>query len=529
MRGVISTLLVLWLCGAADAEPKRPNIVVILADDLGYSDLGCYGSEIRTPTLDALAAGGVRFTQFYNAGRCCPSRASLLTGLHPHQAGVGAMIDDYAKAVRGRLNSPAYQDHLSASCVTIAEVLKGAGYRTLMCGKWHLGYRPAEWPVRRGFDRSLVQIDGAMNYFGVGVQHKPDDTPPMVFDDRRYTPPKEGFFSTDAYSAQAAEWVAGAAKEGKPFFLYLPYNAPHWPLHAPAEDVEKYRDTYRDGWQAIRVARHRRQIELGVADAKWGMAPPDRGVQKPWDQLDQAKRDEWARRMAVYAAQVERMDRGIAQVLEAVRRAGAEKNTMVLFLSDNGGAAEDPNKSRAGAEIGTRESYRGYARPWATVSNTPFRLHKQRMHEGGIATPAIVRWPEGVKWPGSITAKVAHLVDVMATCVHVAGAKYPTEVAGNPVPPMEGANLAPLLAGGDLPGRVLCWEHEGHRAVREGDWKLVAVHGGPWELYDLGVDRAELNDRVADLPDRAARLEAAYRAWAERCGVQPWPNATARK
>jgi arylsulfatase len=434
------------------------------------------------------------------------------------------MIDPYAKWARDRLNSPGYQDHLSTSCVTIAEVLSAAGYRTLMCGKWHLGYRPAEWPVRRGFDRSLVQLDGAMNYFGVGVQHRDGESPPMALGDRPYTPPAEEFYSTDAYSSQAAEWVAEAAKEGKPFFLYLAYNAPHWPLHARDEDTQRYLGRYRDGWEAARQARHRRQVELGVVDARWGMAPPDRGAAKAWDELPDARRDEWDRKMAVYAAQVEGMDCGIGEVLDAVREAGQEQSTLVLFLSDNGGAAEDPNKSRPGAVTGTRESYAGYARPWATVSNTPLRLHKQKMHEGGISTPAIISWPGRVKAPGSITSQVAHLVDVMATCVEVSGATYPATRDGRAVPPMEGVSLTPVLAGGELPQRVLCWEHEGNRAVRDGRWKLVALNGRPSALYDIVADRTESRDLAAEQPQRAAELERKYDAWAKRCGVQPWPS-----
>jgi arylsulfatase A-like enzyme len=514
--------------GQSIAQPRPPNIVIFLADDLGYSDLGCYGSEIATPNIDRLAARGLRFTQFYNNGRCCPSRAALLSGLHPHQAGVGGMIDPYARWARDQLDSPAYQDHLSTSCVTIAEVLRPAGYRTLMCGKWHLGYQPPQWPAHRGFDRSLVQIDGAMNYFGVGVQHKDGEVPPMALNDQPYTPPREGFYATDAYSAQAAEWVAQAANEGKPFFLYLAYNAPHWPLHAPLDDVAKYRGKYREGWEAVRLARHRRQLALGVADPRWGIAPPDHGAAKPWAQLSEERRDEWDLRMAVYAAQVERMDKGIGRVLDAVRAAGQQDNTLVLLLSDNGGAAEDPNKSRPGAVTGTRESYVGYARPWATVSNAPLRLHKQKMHEGGISTPAIAYWPGRINATGSITRQVAHLVDVMATCVDVAGAPYPAEKQGRAVPPMEGLSLAPVLAGRDLPQRVLCWEHEGNRAVRRGNWKLVAVNNGPWELYDIAADRTESTNLAASQPQRAAQLEQQYTAWAQRCGVLPWPARSGR-
>ena len=510
----------------APAPPlaSRPNIVIILVDDLGYSDLGCYGSEIPTPNLDRLAQSGLRFTHFYNAGRCCPSRAALLTGLHPHQAGVGCMIDGYAKSVRDQLDSPAYADHLSPSCPTIAELLRAGGYRTLMCGKWHLGYRRLQWPARRGFDRSLVQIDGAMNYFGPGVQHTPGDVPPMALNDQPFTPPRENFYATDAYTEQAVEWLTEAAAEKKPFFLYLAYSAPHWPLHAPAQDIARHLGKYRDGWEAVRKARHRRQLQLGVADAKWGMAPPDRGPHKPWHELTDAQRDEWDLRMAVYAAQVERMDAGIGRVLEALRQTGVEQNTLVLFLSDNGGAAEDPKKGKPGAVTGTRDSYAGYGRPWATVSNTPLRLHKQRMHEGGISTPAILYWPGRVAAPGSITPQPAHLIDVLPTCLAAAGVEraQQQDIDAKPAPP-EGINLLPVLSGGTLPDRTLCWEHEGHRAARHGNWKLVALHGGDWELYDLAADRTESHNLAATHPQKVAELKKLYESWSTRCGVLPYP------
>jgi arylsulfatase len=526
---LLATILAVAVSASADVAPasaakqNRPNIVLILADDLGYADLGCYGSEIATPNLDALAQQGLRFTHFYNAGRCCPSRASLLTGLYPHQAGVGCMIDGYAQARRDQLNSRAYQDHLSTSTVTIAEVLRTAGYRTLMTGKWHLGYRPTEWPVRRGFDRSLVQIDGAMNYFGLGIQHTPGQTPPMALNDQLYVPPRDGFYSTDSYTTHAAEWIAESARDGKPFFLYLAYSAPHWPLHAPAEDIAKYRGKYRDGWEVTRRARHRRQLELGVVEKGWGMAPPDRGAVKPWDQLTQDQRDEWDLKMAVYAAQVERMDKGIGRILDELRRTGQQENTLIVFVSDNGGAAENPNKSAPGAETGTRDSYVGYARPWATVSNTPLRLHKQRMHEGGISTPAIIHWPGRITSPGSITREVAHIVDLMPTVLELSDATYPAERDGRLIPQPEGVSLTPVLSANPLPERLLYWEHEGHRAVRKDNWKLVALHGRPWELYDLAIDRTESNDLAAKFPDRVAELETHYRTWAARCGVLPWP------
>ena len=340
-----------------------------------------------------------------------------------------------------------------------------------------------------------------MNYWGRGVQHTPGDVPPMAMDGEAWEPP-EGFFSTSAYAGMAAEFVGEAAAEGRPFFLYLAFNAPHWPLHAAAEDVAKYRGKYAQGWEAVRKARHARQVEMGIADPKWGMAPPDRGNNKPWNELTDEQRDEWDLRMAVYAAQVEGMDRAVGAVLAKVRELGLERETLVLFLSDNGGAAEDPKKGKPGAVTGTRESYVGYARPWATVSNTPFRLHKIRVHEGGVSTPAIAYWPGVVKNGGSLVRDPAHLVDVMATVVAATGAAYPKEREGQPVPAMEGTSLMPVLRGGTLAERALYWEHEGHRAVRRGRWKLVAEHGKPWELYDVVADRAEAKNLAEAEPGR---------------------------
>jgi arylsulfatase len=513
----------------APATPARPNILLILADDLGFSDLGCYGSEIPTPHLDRLAANGVRFTQFYNTGRCCPSRASLLTGLYPHQAGVGAMIDPYAKSARDQLNSPAYTDHLSPRTPTIAEALRPVGYRTGMCGKWHLGYRPEEWPARRGFDRSLVQIDGAMNYYGVGIQHTPGQVPPMAQDDQPFTPPP-GFFSTDAYTDRAAQFITDAAAEKKPFFLYLSYNAPHWPLHAPAEDVAHFKGQYSAGWESVRKARHQRQVALGLVDEAWGMAPPDRGVQKPWNELTQSQRDEWDLRMAVYAAQVERMDRNIGRILDTLRALDLLDNTLIVFLSDNGGAAEDPRKSAPNAVTGTPESYVGYARPWATVSNTPFRLHKQRAHEGGIAAPAIVHWPNHLKSPGQLIRQPAHLIDLMPTFLQAANAPHPTGKDNLPTPKLEGRSLLPLLTQNQpLPDRPLFFEHEGHRAVRSGDFKLVAVHNQPWELYNLQSDRTESHNLAPTHPEKVRDLESLYTAWTKRIGVLPYPTPQPKK
>ncbi len=381
---------------AAQTAPPRPNIVLILADDLGYSDIGCFGSEIATPNIDRLAKTGVALTQFYNQARCCPTRAALLTGRYPHQVGIGDMIDDYAAAARNAANSPAYQDHLSTNNPTMAEMLRSVGYHTMMCGKWHLGKRAEEWPVHRGFDRSFVQIDGAMNYFGGDSKDGPRAR--MAIDDKSYTPPHDGFYSTDAFTDHAIDFLKESATNAhaKPFFLYLPYNASHWPLQAPDADIEKYRGKYDAGWQAIREARLKKMIQLGIVPAGQTMTPMDRGNQKPWDELTDEQRKQWARRMEVYAAQTEHLDRSVGRLLDELKRLGVENNTLVVFLSDNGGAAEDPNGGDKSAPIGSRDSFRGYARPWATVSNTPWRRHKVTAYEGGTSTPLIAHWPAGI-------------------------------------------------------------------------------------------------------------------------------------
>jgi len=517
-------------CGCLQAAPARPNIVLILADDLGYSDIGCFGSEISTPNLDRLAAGGVALTQFYNQARCCPTRAALMTGRYPHQVGIGDMIDAYAEANRKAANSPAYQDHLSPDSPTLAEVLRGAGYRTLMCGKWHLGKRPEEWPVHRGFDRSFVQINGAMNYYGGDSRDGP--RAPMALDDNSYTPPHDGFYSTDAFTDHAIEFLDESVKgsPGKPFFLYLPYNASHWPLQAPEEEVEKYRGKYAEGWQAVRKQRLSRMIQLGIVSPEQKMAPMDRGRNKPWDQLTDDQREQWARRMEVYAAQTEHLDRQIGRLLDHLKKLGVETNTLVLFLSDNGGAAEDPNNGDKSVPIGHRDSFRGYARPWATVSNTPWRRHKVTAYEGGISTPLIAYWPAGIPAGnrGTRVREPGHVIDLLPTFMELAGASLTDPT---PVQP-EGQSIVAMLQGGQgVADRTLYWEHEGNRAVRDGDWKLVSSGTGdePWELYNIGADRVEFDNQAGAHPEIVQRLSAEYDAWAKRCGVIPASELRARR
>jgi len=502
---------------AQSKSTDKPNIVLIMADDMGYSDIGCYGGEIHTPNLDRLAAQGLRFSQFYNGARCCPTRASLLTGLYAHQAGIGHMVGD-----RGY---PAYQGYLNDSCVTIAEALRPAGYRTLMSGKWHVGEARPCWPTNRGFDRYFGLISGAANYFdpsktkAKGVQRK------MALDGRAYTPPKEGFYMTDAFTDHAVKFLDEAGRDERPFFLYLPYTAPHWPLHAWPEDIAKYKGKYGKGWDQLRQERRQRMIELGLIRDTWAMSPRDTTT---WPWADEKDKDLLDLKMAVYAAQIERMDAGIGRVLKKIEAMGRRDNTLVMFLADNGGCAEGGpvgfDNRKNGLPPGGVDSYMSYGLSWANASNTPFRRYKHWVHEGGIATPFIASWPAVIKNGGTITHEVGHIIDVMATCVDAAGAEYPRTHKGKAVTPLEGKSLVPIFRNGTRAGHeAVFWEHEGNRAVRQGRWKLVSAHRGVWELYDLEADRTELNDLSAKHPDKAEELKALYQAWAKRCHVQPWP------
>ncbi|HEY1376283.1 MAG TPA: arylsulfatase [Gemmataceae bacterium] len=507
-----------FVAGSATAAAK-PNIVVIVADDLGFSDLGCYGSEVPTPSLDGLAVAGLRFTQFYNCARCCPTRAALLTGLYPHQAGVGHML--------GNWKLPHYSTGLQANCVTIAEALKPAGYRCYHVGKWHVGgvgRRAAgdidNHPLGRGFDRAYG-TGGGGNYFA----------PNPLYLDRQPVKPEGDYYITDALSEYAARFIGEHSRDhaGTPFFLHLCYTAPHFPLHARPEDIAKYRGKYRDGWDVLRDRRLARQKELGVVpkDAQLSPRHPDA---VPWASLSEKERDEWDLRMAVYAAMIDRMDRGIGQVLTALKAIGQEDNTLVVFFSDNGASAEFldswPNPARGhkpGSVVGSKESHKCLEVGWANAANTPFREHKMWVHEGGISTPFIARWPAGITAAhGSLAPAVGHVIDLMPTCLELAGATYPQRARDMDLTPPEGRNLAPALRGEALPERTLAWEHEGNRAIRVGSWKLVAAYRKPWELFDLAADRSECHNLAGEQPDRVRELAAAWQRWADRVGVLPW-------
>lgn len=512
----VAAVLVGMSCIAVAAAPaftssgRRPNIVLIMADDMGYSDIGCYGSEIATPHLDRLAAEGLRFTQFYNNARCCPTRAALLTGLYPHQAGMGGMV-----SMGDRAGPSPYQGFLSDRCVTLAEVLRTAGYCTYMSGKWHVGEKRPNWPTDRGFERYFGLISGASNYFVL------DQSRAMAKDDQPFVPDDPTFYMTDAFSKAAVNFIEQHAKSkaDEPFFLYLSYTAPHWPLHAWPEDIAKYRGKYKQGWDELRKQRHQRMIEMGIVEAAWPLSPRD-PKSPPWDKVSVEDQDDFDLRMAVYAAQIDRMDQGIGTVLAAIRRAGVEENTLIMFLSDNGGCAEEVRRTK-GVPAGGKESFLSYGQAWANASNTPYRMYKHFAHEGGIGTPFIAHWPAVIRESGKTTPQVGHIIDVMATCLDAAGSRYPSLYRDTIITPLEGKSLLPVFEGKIRAGHeVLYWEHMGNRAVRKGDWKLVALADQPWELYDLAADRTELHDVAAKHPDRVSELADLYEAWAQRLGVQ---------
>lgn len=521
---------------------KKPNVILILVDDMGFADMGFMGSEIRTPNLDQMADNGVVMSEMYNCARCCPTRASLLTGLYPHKAGIGFMAVDFGL--------PAYQGKLRNDAVTVAEALKGNGYRTLMSGKWHIGgdYEPLEadrWtpgdsdhphPMQRGFERFYGIVDGATSFF----------TPHhlMEGDQRIETPCDDEFYLTDAISDKAVGMIEESVADDQPFFLYLAYTAPHWPLHAPEEDIARYDGVYRQGWDKVRTARHEEMISRGSLQNPWDISPRD--AQAP-DWGDVRVKDWEADRMAVYAAMVDRMDQGVGRVREALKRLEIDDDTLVLFLSDNGGCAEflaedgwckhfpgllpDGRKVRSGNSTDIRpggaDTFMSYDLPWANVSNAPFRLYKHWVHEGGISTPMIAHWPNGISARG-FAHTPWHVVDVVPTILEITGTTYPHEYRGHAIQPVDGCSFADLFR--DIStqrDRPIFWEHEGNAAVRQGDWKLVRKHGQDWELYNMIEDRTELNNLAARGGGRRDDLASQYTDWAGKTGVLPWNEVIA--
>lgn len=516
--------LAVW-CGAVVAvsamAAERPNILLILSDDMGYSDIGCYGGDAETPTLDGLASTGIRFSQFYNSARCMPTRASLLTGLHPHQAGIGHMGDSWG--------TPAYSGHLLNTCVTLGEVMRSAGYHTSHLGKWHVGSaKKGVAPHLRGFDRSWTR-EGRVDYFKSDI-YEMDGQPWKC-------PDPDNFYSTEEMDRQAIAFIDEARGQKKPFFMYAAYDAAHWPLHAKPEDIAKYRGRFKElGWDKMREARNERLAKSGLLDPKWKSQPRDPAV-PAWDEVDD--KDLWDLKMAIYCAQIDSMDRSIGRIMQHLEKSGMADNTLVFFLQDNGACAEGIG-SKSTVKPGPADSYMGYHMPWANLSNTPFRLYKHFTGEGGIATPLIACWPKGIKTPGSVFHGYGHLVDIMATCVDVGEAAYPARFNGNKITPMEGLSLKPVFETGTRTGHpVFCWEHEGNRAVRQGKWKLMSRYendvqyyknwGFPkapremeWELYDMENDRTEMNNLADKHPEVVSALKKEYEKWADRVGALPY-------
>ncbi len=503
---LILSMMPITSSGESTADPP-PNIVVILADDMGFSDLGATGGEIPTPHIDSLAADGMMLTQFYNTARCCPTRASLLTGLWAHQAGVGRLTADAGPA------HPGYRGFLNDRCVTIAEVLRSAGYRTIMTGKWHVGDERPHWPVDRGFERFYGVPAGGGLYF-----HPSKFLDRKVYRGDTQENPGAGWYSTDAFNDEAADFVEEAVAEKKPFFLYLAHIAPHYPLQAPPAAIGEQRGKYRAGWEKLRRQRHRRQIDRRLFEQPWALSPLDAPA---WSGLSTEERAAADLRMAIYAAQVKIMDDGIGRLLDRIDRLGIRDNTLVVFLSDNGGEASEVNKAPA-APLGTNDSFASYGKSWANASNTPFRKYKKWVHEGGISTPLIARWPRVIARGGALAHQPAHVIDLMATCLEAAGIEYPATFAGKTIAPTEGISLLPVFRGGEFSGHeTLYWEHEGHKAIRHGKWKAVTDGDGSWQLYDLETDRTEMNDLVRQFPAQRDELVALWQAWADRVGVEP--------
>lgn len=522
--------------------PKKPNVLLILADDMGFSDIGCYGSEIETPHIDRLAAAGVRFSQFYNTARCSPSRASLLTGLHPHQTGIGILTkDDRPHGYPGSLND---------QCVTVAEILSAAGYATSLVGKWHLAsnIRSANdaWPTRRGFDHFYGTLAGSCSYYQPATLTRGEQNIEAEATDQA------NYYYTDAISKEACTFIREKSQRDQPFFMYAAYTAPHWPLQATEETIAKFRGRYDEGWDVLRERRMQRLRATGLL-ANAVQACERDPEEAAWEDTEHKAWE--ARRMEVYAAQLHQMDKGIGTILDTLEETGQLENTLIFFMSDNGACAEvlpldgsaeafkkrrpdlERLKPRNGSDLqvgnepaivpGPEDTYASYGRAWANLSNTPFRLYKRWTHEGGISTPLIVHWPAGQLNNGSIVRAPFQLTDVLPTILEATQVAFLETDSDRNVPKCEGSSFLSDLRGGEATEHTLYWEHTGNAAVRRGRWKLVCEYPHPWELYDMETDRAEMNNLAAREPEIVRELVAQWQDWANRVGVVPWDKVLA--
>ena len=538
----LALLLVIAASIPASAA-DRPNIIVVLMDDLGYSDLGCYGGEIDTPNIDALAAGGVRFESFYNSARCCPSRASLMTGLYPPQTGIASFTTRQPHATRGA----AYLGRLNDRCVTLGETLGSAGYSSYYVGKWHLHNETG--PTQRGFDE----------FFGYTFDHSHDQWDAGFYErlpagrKKEIDRPQGEFYATDVFNEYALEFIRQGQKRDQPWFLFLGHSSPHFPVQAPPESADKYFDTYMRGWDVLRQERFARMKRIGLIDGKrWtfterSLVPVDRddiangfpGQPNPaWDSIEKPRRMDLARRMSLFAAMVEHVDRGIGEIVKHLKKTNEFDNTVIMLLSDNGACYEwgpygFDQRSREGLTIlhtgddlrkmGGPGTYHSYGSAWANLGNTPFRLYKHFTTEGGTASPFIAHWPSGIRKTGGWVRERGHIVDVMPTLRAIAGAAYPSDFAGRDVQPEEGLNLLPVFNGKRLPKRPIYFEHQEARAVIQGDWKVVWGKRMPWEieweLYNLKNDRSETTNLAERYPNRVKQLAAQWEQYAKRTGI----------
>ena len=515
----------------------RPNIILIMVDDMGWSNIGSYGGMVETPTLDRLAHNGVRFNQFYNAARCCPTRATLMTGLHPHQVGVGHMVlpirpitDGDAKNPRSRFALTtgdrseipyAYQGWLDVSIPTLPEMLRSAGYGTYMTGKWHLANeKPETWPLQRGYNRFYGHLAGTSDFFRPANLHRGN---------KPITAKGERYYITDAISKEAINFLSDHDKEqdDQPFFLYLAYNAPHFPVQCMPEDYKKYRGRFMEGWDVLREKRLAKQKLMGLVPSNTKLTPRPKNI-PAWSSLSSKKQNEMDAIMATYAGMIDRVDQNIGKLVSHLEETNELENTIIFFLSDNGGEAETGALGQFQFKnLGIYgKGGNKYGKGWASLSNTPFREYKHFAHQGGVQTPLIVHWPEGI--PSGKTNRIlthyGYLPDLVETCLDVATAKRPLTKDGKNVPLSDGISLVRILQGSNEPLHTepIFIEHEGNRIARDGKWKLVSYANKPWELYNLDSDLSEINNLATVQPNVVDRLNNSYARWAKSVGVVDW-------
>ena len=497
----LALLLFTFNLGWSETDRTRPNFILIMVDDMGYSDIGCYGGEVKTPNLDQLAQNGLRFTQFYNTAKCHTTRAELLTGNYAYSIG----------------------DNNMEHGATFGEVLRPIGYRTLISGKWH----QVPLPTTRGFDRYYGLADGCSNFFNPGINARPGEGLPgrkrkslrrWAIEDKvimGYTSPDKKFYHTDAFTDYAIDRLDEYKDEDNPFVLYLPYTAPHYPLHAWPEDIAKYRGKYKIGWDEIRKQRFKRMNEMGIIGPDHKLTPR---ASKAWDDLSDEQQDAEDLKMAVYAAMIDRVDQNLGRLFAKVKELGEWDNTLIMFLTDNGACPEQPNTT-PDIPPGPVESYRTVSVGWANASNTPYRKFKSTDYEGGIRTPFIAHWP-GVIKPG-MTNQVGHIIDISATFRDITRAKYPKQIQGKKTKPPVGKSLLPIFKGDERkPHKEIFWRFNRANAVRQGDLKVVRA-GKVWELYDLKADPTETNNLAKERPMKTAELSQMWEDWNEECKKRP--------